>query len=216
MKLLTGPLSMFGRKVEIALAEKGLAHERVMVPFSMEHFYDPVHPDVARINPKRQVPVLIHDGLELWDSTLIFEYLEELEPRPALWPDDRVRRAEARQLELYADEVFFEAVQRFMPHHRAGHDAAALASATHTIQQTYANLDDRLAPEDHICGSFGYADITYRLGIVFATMLGHPPPELEALAAWTARMDARPSVSKALQEMQLYLADAMTPVLETQ
>jgi glutathione S-transferase len=33
MKLYIGPLSLFSRKVEIALAEKGLTVEQVVVPF---------------------------------------------------------------------------------------------------------------------------------------------------------------------------------------
>ena len=48
-----------------------------MVPFDMQRLYEPKHPEVLRINPKRQVPVLIHDGLEIFDSTQIFEYLED-------------------------------------------------------------------------------------------------------------------------------------------
>lgn len=43
-------------------------------------------PLVVRINPKKQVPVLIHGDLELFDSTQMFEYLEDLKPEPALWP----------------------------------------------------------------------------------------------------------------------------------
>ena len=85
MKIISGPLSMFGAKVEMAAHEKGIDFELVMVPFSQRRGYDPKHPDVLRINPKRQVPVLI-DGDLVFDSTQIFEYLEDLKPDPALWP----------------------------------------------------------------------------------------------------------------------------------
>jgi glutathione S-transferase len=87
IRLFSGPLSMFGAKAEIALREKGVDFELVMVPFDMQRLYEPKHPEVARINPKRQVPVLIHGDLEIFDSTQIFEYLEELKPSPALWPN---------------------------------------------------------------------------------------------------------------------------------
>ena len=46
MKLYSGPLSLFSRKVEIALHEKGLAFEREMVPFSQAVGYAPKHPAV--------------------------------------------------------------------------------------------------------------------------------------------------------------------------
>ena len=47
---------MFGAKTEIAALEKGLDFELVMVPF--EEKYEPKHPEVLRINPKQQVPIL--------------------------------------------------------------------------------------------------------------------------------------------------------------
>ena len=58
--LYSGPLSMFGAKAEIALREKGQDFELVMVPFAKGDRYDPKHPEVLRINPKAQVPVLVH------------------------------------------------------------------------------------------------------------------------------------------------------------
>jgi glutathione S-transferase len=64
-----------------------------MVPFDDALGYEPKHPEVLRINPKRQVPVLVHGAVELFDSTQIFEYLEELQPEPALWPREREARA---------------------------------------------------------------------------------------------------------------------------
>ena len=91
LTLYSGPLSMFGAKAEIALREKGQKFELVMVPFVKGDRYEPKHPEVLRINPKGQVPVLVHAGpeegaVELFDSTQIFEYLEDAFPEPPLWP----------------------------------------------------------------------------------------------------------------------------------
>src|SRR5215831_16159470 len=114
MKLYSGPLSMFGAKAEIALYEKGISFELVMVPFEMKTLYQPKHPEVARINPKRQVPVLVDGDLEIFDSTQIYEYLETLKPQPALWPAEPKPRARARLIELQADEVYFPPIVRLM------------------------------------------------------------------------------------------------------
>ena len=67
MKLYSGPLSLFARKIEMALGEKGLAFEREMVPFSQAQGYQPKHPAVLAANPKRQVPVLIDGDLTLFE-----------------------------------------------------------------------------------------------------------------------------------------------------
>ena len=112
--LYSGPLSLFSRKVEIALREKGLAFERIMVPFNQTTGYDPRHPEVLALNPKRQVPVLTDCGLVLYDSTVINEYLDEAYPDPKLMPDSPVERARCRLDELYGDEILFQALKPLM------------------------------------------------------------------------------------------------------
>ena len=114
MKLYSGPLSMFGAKAEIALREKGRVFELEMVAFDRERGYHPKHPEVLRVNPKRQVPVLIDESVEIFDSTQIFEYLEDRWPEPPLWPRAPAERAKARALEHCSDEVFFPNVIRLM------------------------------------------------------------------------------------------------------
>src|SRR5258708_1602706 len=126
MKLYSGPLSMFGAKAEIAALEKGLDVELIMVPFEMKTLYQPKHPEVLRINPKRQVPVLIDGELELFDSTQIFEYFETVKPEPALWPAEPKARACARLLEHKSDEVYFPPVVRLMGLQATPDDAVAV------------------------------------------------------------------------------------------
>jgi hypothetical protein len=46
MKVFTATLSMFGAKVQIALREKGLAFDCVMVPFDRDDRCRPKHPEV--------------------------------------------------------------------------------------------------------------------------------------------------------------------------
>src|SRR5690606_17018102 len=101
-------------KVEIALREKGLAFERVMVPFTQEKGYTPKHPDVLAANPKGQVPVLVDGDLTLFDSTLIFEYLEDAYPTPHLYPVAPKERARCRLLELTADEILLPPLRHLM------------------------------------------------------------------------------------------------------
>ena len=114
MKLYSGPLSLFSRKVEIALGEKGLAYEREMVPFTQARGYSPKHPAVLAANPKAQVPVLVDGDLTLFDSTIIAEYLEEAYPGTPLFPAGAQPRARCRLLELYGDEILFAPVRRML------------------------------------------------------------------------------------------------------
>src|SRR3546814_841635 len=118
MRLYSAALSLFSRKVEIALYEKGLAFEQVMVPFSQARGYSPKHPDVLAANPKGQVPVLVDKGLTLYDSTVILEYLEDAYPAPPLYPSTPEERARCRLFDLFADEIMLVPVRALM--HRTG------------------------------------------------------------------------------------------------
>lgn len=210
MRLITGPLSMFGRKVEIALAEKRLDHDLGTVPFSLETFYAPTHPDVARINPKRQVPVLQDGDLEIFDSTLIFDYLDVAYPEFQLWPEAPRDRARAKLTELKADEVFFPAVQMFMPHKASGFDDTARTKSARIIQTQYAEWDAQLrASNAYLHDSFGYADIAVFVAQHFATFLGHGPnDELSDFLSWKTRMLTRTSVARVVDEIGMFLAQA--------
>jgi glutathione S-transferase len=44
------------------------------------------------------VPCLIHDGLEVWDTLAIAEYLNEIAPKAGMFPADRAARARCRSI----------------------------------------------------------------------------------------------------------------------
>ena len=199
MKLYSGPLSMFGAKAEIALREKGLDFELEMVRFEMKTLYEPKHPEVLRINPKRQVPVLIDGDLELFDSTQIFEYLETVKPDPALWPAEPKARARARLLEHKSDEVYFPHVVRLMgdPQAPGAHEAAA---------RFYDEMERTLGSRDWLAGSYSYADIAFYMAQLFGERMGAPMGDTHpGLQAWRERMGARPPVRQVAGAMGRYL-----------
>jgi glutathione S-transferase len=210
--LYTGPLSMFGAKAEIALLEKHLDFERIAVPFSAGDGYAPKHPVVVRINPKQQVPVLIHGGVEIFDSTQIFEYLEDAFPTPPLWPKSAGGRAEARQLELKSDEVYFPHIIRLMGLEDTPDDPAAVA-ARDAAARFYDQMNARLESRRFLAGEYTYADIAFFMAQLFgerkgALMTNATPRLLE----WRARLLERPPVRKVAGAMAGWLAEQGRPV----
>lgn len=205
LRLFSGPLSMFGAKAEIALHEKGLEFELVMVPFKTS--YEPKHPEVLRVNPKRQVPVLIHGDLEIFDSTQIFEYLEELKREPALWPRETKARARARLLELKSDEVYFPHIIRLMGLQKdlEGPDAlAAKAGAAAFCRDIEAQLGNG---RSYLAGDFSFADIAFFMAQLFGERLGAPlDPSMPNLSGWRSRMIERKSVRSVVKPMAMFLA----------
>jgi glutathione S-transferase len=206
MKLYSGPLSMFSAKVQIALHEKGIEFELIMVPFSFKTRYEPKHSEVVRVNPKQQIPILIDGDIELFDSTQIFEYLEDRKPTPALWPSEIKRRARARQLELMSDEVFFPHVVKLMSRARSGEPTKMDAAETTAILAYYERMEKVLAGQDYLAGDFSYADIALYMAHYFALFLGAPTPsECVRLNDWQRRVGDRESVQRVILPMKEYL-----------
>lgn len=212
IRLYSGRLSMFGAKVQIAALEKNLAFELVMVPFTQAEGYSPKNPEVVRINPKKQVPVLVHGDLELFDSTQIFEYLEDLKPEPALWPTDIAARARARLLEHKSDEVYFPHVIRLMGLQHKLDDPLALSSIQ-AARDFYKELETLLAGQDYVAGSFSFADIALYMALLFGARMSADITEATPrLLAWRDRMSARQAVQQVVIPMAEYLLSDGRPL----
>src|SRR5947208_236249 len=122
--------SPFSWRVQLVLEEKGLPYEPVLLHVDKGELRSPEH--VAR-SPHAKVPALTDDGLSLYESTAIVEYLEERYPTPPLLPADPAARAVLRVEELECVDytaTAFRAVARqrfFTP--PADRDPAALDAA---------------------------------------------------------------------------------------
>lgn len=205
MKLYSGPLSLFSRKVEIALHEKGLSFERIQVPFSQTRGYSPKDPAVLAANPKGQVPVFMDGGLVLYDSTVIVEYLEDAYPTPALFPKNPQDKARCRLLDVFADEVMLAAFRALM-HRTEPHEAddprflaneAKAREAEPVIADHFATLERELSGKNYLCGTFSAADIAAFMAVFWTRRLGGPSLKSHpALAAWYGRLAERPAFAQ--------------------
>jgi glutathione S-transferase len=91
----------------LGLLEKGLAFDnRVLDSRKWEH-HDPAF---RAVNPEGMVPVLLHEGRVVRESSVINEYLEDVFPAAPLRPRDPWLRAEMRCLTKYVDEYFCPAL----------------------------------------------------------------------------------------------------------
>ena len=221
MKLYSGPLSLFARKVEIALHEKGLRFEREMVPFSQAKGYAPKHPAVLAANPKGQVPVLVDGDLTLFDSTVILEYLEDFRPEPPLYPRAPAAKARCRLLELHADEVMLPPLRTLM--HRSVPPVADAAlrrtqeeearRGEERLRAIFDELERRLGGDEFLCGAYGVADIATFLMAFWVRRLKGPGLDAHpGLAAWYDRVHARPAVAPVVDEI-LAADRALSPFL---
>ena len=104
LQLYTGNknYSSWSMRPWVLLRQAGIPFEDIVVRF------DSFAPDsqfkqvVGRLNPMGKVPVLVHDGLVVWDTLAIAEYVAEYAaeqtPDRPLWPTARAARARARSI----------------------------------------------------------------------------------------------------------------------
>ena len=212
MILYVGPLNMFGLKVQIALIEKGIDFQLVMVPYDRDRGYHPRHPEVLRVNPKQQVPVLIDGDVEIFDSTQIFEYLEDVQPVPPLWPRKPAARAAARLLEMKSDEIYFPHIIRLMGLQDRPDDPAAVA-ARDAASRYYLEMEARLADREWLAGDYTFADIAFYMAALFGERMGAEVGQgTPRLLAWRERMTSRPAVREVVAVMAGYLSSHGRPV----
>ena len=93
--------SVCAAKVRMCLAEKGLEWEGHYVDILKGEQFEPAF---VKINPKALVPVLVHDGQAVTESTVINEYLDEVFPDPPPKPADAHGRTKMRFWTKAVDE----------------------------------------------------------------------------------------------------------------
>lgn len=184
LTLIDAPRCPYCARVRIALAEKRLEYETVVIDLDDRPAW------LYEKNPVGKVPVLEQEGWVLPESAVINEYLEELYPEPTLLPREPGERAAVRLL-IFRHDDFTRPYYAL----RRGRDGAAAAFA-----QEIASLDALLAQQDFLTGgSFGLADIAYVPWVIRARdLLGISFAPYPSLTAWLDRLSARPSVATEL------------------
>jgi glutathione S-transferase len=158
-------------------------------------------PEMVARHPLGKVPYIEDDGMWLFDSTVINEYLDERYPEPSLMPKDAVARAKVREAEQFADEALFAGnvppiwmAYWSEPEKR---DAERMEKARESLRtRDLPHLERLLSSRsrgEYLCGSFSLADSAM---MVFAMVLEVDPlnlGEFPRLADYLAALRARPS-----------------------
>lgn len=191
-------------RVRIALAEKQLLARTEFIPVNLwigEH----KRPEFLAINYSGTLPVLeLSDGTYIAECTAITQYLDALDGNPTLTGQTPVEKGRIQMMTKRAEIEFLDAVSVYFHHATPG-----LGPQVELYQNPeWGNrmrdkairgmhyFDSVLKHQPYIAGeSFSMADIAVLGGMIFAALVELPVPETcEALKAWHARMQERPSV----------------------
>lgn len=195
LELISHKLCPYVHRAAITLREKGVAFERREIDLKKK-------PDwFLRLSPYGKVPVLLADGIALFESAAILEFLDETHP-PSLLPADPFARAHQRGWAEGSTELSQAQWNLLVA------SAAAERDAARTV---FASIADRIerALESGVIPAEGFqrvhvtlAPSLLRFGIVQRglgiTLLDRPRwPRLDALAA---AVGARPSVTQTVPD----------------
>ena len=202
IRLYYGSGSPFSWRVQLALEEKKLPYEPVLLSFAKGEVKSPEH--LAR-SPHGKVPALTDDGTTLYESGAIVEYLEEKYPEPPLMPKDPAARAPVRieELEcvLYFADVFLRLARQVfftLPEKR---DGAAIEAGRAEARTQLERLEARAVKRGGQCivgDRLTRADLAWLPFVEIAARGGVDldPSRTPWLAAWRTRMRARPSYDR--------------------
>jgi glutathione S-transferase len=124
-------------------------------------------PEMTARHPLGKVPYIEEDGLTLYDSTVIDEYLEDRYSWPRLMPQDPVARAKARMIEQFADEAILAGSLPpiWMPYwsEPGKRDTERMEKGREGLRSRDLPYLEKLLGEaragDYTCGSFSMADV---------------------------------------------------------
>ena len=146
MKLYTYYRSQASFRVRIALNLKGIAREDSYLHLEKG---DQFVAEYRALNPQMMVPTLIDDGVELFQSLAILEYLNERYPQPPLLPAEPEARAWVRGLALInvADShpLIVPRVRHYLTDVLKLNDAQRLAWIQHWLGLGLEAIEARLA-----------------------------------------------------------------------
>ena len=191
-------LSIFSRKVRIALGEKKL-------PFEMkfEKTWER-RPEYLALNPAGKVPTLVdEDGSVIPDSYAICEYLEEVYPDPPLIGSSPLARAETRRLTAWFDTLFALKSTNILVEEKVFKgflklgqpDSKAIRAASDNIRAQLETIGNLAFERNWLAGEqITLADISAGANVSICDYLGHVSwSDFPRAKDWYARLKSRPS-----------------------
>ena len=184
----------------VLLRQAGIAFEEIVVRFDSFDEGSDFRKQISTVSPVGKVPVLDDDGLKVWDTLAIAEYLAERFPEKNLWPQGVQARARARSVcaEMHSG---FAALRGACPMNieadlegigaLAWRDKPAVRA---DVARLVAMWRELLAGHEGamLFGDFCIADAFF--APVCMRLKGYALPVPEDIAAYIARLSALPGV----------------------
>lgn len=205
-ELFGHPFASFVWKTLIALYERD-------IPFTFR-MVDPANPDnqarIAELSPTGQFPALLDGDRSITQSNAIIEHLDLFHgDAPPMVPGDPREALDARMMADVFDDYVHAPMQRIVAEalrNSSELDPRGVADAHTALDKSYAWLDRRLEKSDGwaACGRFTIADCAAAPALFYADWVHPIPEDRPSLRSYRARLLARPSVARVVDEARPY------------
>lgn len=199
------PFSSYTQKVLIALYENGTPFEfRCIGPETPQHVAE-----WLKRWPLRKFPLLVDGARDVVESSIIIEYLQLKHPGPVHFlPEDPMAALDVRFMDRFFDLHVMDAMQiavntalKVVP----GTREEGLAIASERLERAYAWLEGQLAGSTWAVGEdFTLADCAAAPSLFYADWTYQIPETYPVLRAYRARLLARPSFARAVDEARYF------------
>ncbi|HEY6048024.1 MAG TPA: glutathione S-transferase family protein [Sphingomicrobium sp.] len=154
--------------------------------------------------PVGKFPLLVEDGEPIMESSVIIEHVA-----PSLIPREPAAALEVRLLDRIFDNHVMTPVQSIVAEHLPfitdTPDPNRVARARSSLDKIYPWINERLAGREWAAGeAFTLADCSGAPSLFYADWVQPIPEELETLKGYRARVLARPSVVRVVDEARPY------------
>lgn len=201
LKIYGHPFAAYYWKALIALYERNVPFEFMMI--------DADHPEnaqaISRLSPTGQFPALVDGERTVIESATIIEYLDlHHGTAPPMVPADPRAAIEARQMDSIFDDYVMTPLSRMVFNvlrEESKRDAHLPVEMNATLDKSYAWLNRWMTGRTWAANdTFGIADCAAAPALFYAHW-GYPIPEsLTALRSYRARLLARPSIARVVDE----------------
>ena len=223
MRLYFHPASTVSRPVSFFIADHGIVvQERIVDLFGGEQY----GPEFTAINPNNTVPVLQDGEFRLTESSAILKYLADKVASPA-YPTPAQARAQVNATMDWFNTGFYRTfgyglcyAQLLDPYKLADAtgQAQALAAAKAGSEKCLGVLNDHMLGDGraHLCGAeISLADYLASGMVSLGEVIGCTYARWPKVAAWYARMKARPNWPTANGALQGWAEMARGPAYVT-
>lgn len=186
----------------LVLAELDIPHERVMIDIRGG---DTKKPEFLKLNPNGKVPLIVHDGVPIFESAAITMYLGELfGVDRGLYPAPGPRRGEVMKWIVWTSVTLTEAVARWARNTmdwapEEERNAKAGEAGLRDLHAQLKILDNALEGKSFLAGEYTLADAHLNSMLDWLRFMKVDFSAYPSLNAWSERCCARPAYANSHQ-----------------